>query len=66
MGLRSASCLSEAEPRSVKNNISVGGWASTPFAAAYAASKFGYGVSGSLRQELANHPDVTSVEFLQL
>jgi short-subunit dehydrogenase len=38
------------------NNISLGGWASAPFAAAYTASKFGLrGVTASLRQELA-HP----------
>jgi short-subunit dehydrogenase len=41
------------------NNISVGGWAPTPFAAAYTASKFGLrGFSASLRQELAAHPDI--------
>lgn len=41
------------------NNISVGGWAPTPFTAAYTASKFGLrGFSASLRQELADHPDV--------
>ncbi len=38
------------------NNISMGGWAPTPFAAAYTASKFGIrGFTASLRQELAPH-----------
>jgi short-subunit dehydrogenase len=41
------------------NNISLGGWAPTPFAAAYTASKFGLrGFTASLRQELAEHPDI--------
>ncbi len=41
------------------NNISLGGWAPTPFAAAYTASKFGLrGFTSSLRQELAAHPDI--------
>lgn len=41
------------------NNISLGGWAPTPFAAAYTASKFGLrGFTASLRQELGGHPDV--------
>ncbi|MGJ4942050.1 SDR family oxidoreductase [Bradyrhizobium sp. HKCCYLS1011] len=41
------------------NNISLGGWAPTPFAAAYTASKFGLrGFSASLRQELTAHPDI--------
>lgn len=41
------------------NNISLGGWAPTPFAAAYTASKFALrGFSASLRQELGNHPDI--------
>jgi len=41
------------------NNISLGGWAPTPFAAAYTASKFGLrGFTASLRQELATHPDI--------
>ncbi|MGJ5038588.1 SDR family oxidoreductase [Bradyrhizobium sp. HKCCYLRH3059] len=41
------------------NNISLGGWAPTPFAAAYTASKFGLrGFSASLRQELAGHKDI--------
>ncbi|MBM6596490.1 SDR family oxidoreductase [Microvirga pudoricolor] len=38
------------------NNISMGGWAPTPFAAAYTASKFGLrGFTASLRQELHDH-----------
>ena len=38
------------------NTVSMGGWAPTPFAAAYTASKFGLrGFSASLRQELARH-----------
>ncbi|NPU12709.1 SDR family oxidoreductase [Bradyrhizobium sp. 83002] len=41
------------------NNISLGGWAPTPFAAAYTASKFGMrGFSASLRQELAAHAHI--------
>jgi short-subunit dehydrogenase len=41
------------------NNISLGGWAPTPFAAAYTASKFGLrGFTASLRQELAAHRDI--------
>jgi short-subunit dehydrogenase len=41
------------------NNISIGGWAPTAFAAAYTASKFGLrGFSASLRQELAGYPDI--------
>ncbi|MDF0519493.1 SDR family oxidoreductase [Bradyrhizobium yuanmingense] len=41
------------------NNISLGGWAPTPFAAAYTASKFGLrGFTASLRQELRGHPDI--------
>ncbi len=41
------------------NVISLGGWAPTPFAAAYTASKFGLrGFTASLRQELAPHPDI--------
>ncbi|MDP4021741.1 SDR family oxidoreductase [Methylobacterium sp. NEAU 140] len=41
------------------NTVSMGGWAPTPFAAAYTASKFGLrGFSASLRQELARHRDV--------
>lgn len=38
------------------NTISLGGWAPTPFAAAYTASKFGLrGFTASLRQELRAH-----------
>ncbi|GJD45150.1 3-phenylpropionate-dihydrodiol/cinnamic acid-dihydrodiol dehydrogenase [Methylobacterium cerastii] len=38
------------------DTVSMGGWAPTPFAAAYTASKFGLrGFSASLRQELAPH-----------
>lgn len=41
------------------NNISLGGWAPTPFAAAYTASKFGLrGFTASLRQELSAHPGI--------
>jgi len=41
------------------NNISIGGWAPTPFAAAYTASKFGLrGFTASLRQELAADRDI--------
>lgn len=41
------------------NNISLGGWAPTPYAAAYTASKFGLrGFTASLRQEMAEHPDI--------
>jgi short-subunit dehydrogenase len=41
------------------NMCSMGGWAPTPFAAAYAASKFGIrGFSASLRQELAGRPGI--------
>ncbi len=41
------------------NNISLGGWAPTPFAAAYTASKFALrGFSASLRQELGDHRDI--------
>jgi short-subunit dehydrogenase len=41
------------------NNISVGAWASAPFAVAYAASKFGLaGFSESLRAELSGWPDI--------
>jgi short-subunit dehydrogenase len=41
------------------NSISLGGWAPTPFAAAYTASKFGLrGFTTSLRQELAGHRDI--------
>jgi short-subunit dehydrogenase len=41
-------------------NISLGGFAPVPFAAAYAASKFGLrGFTASLRQELADVPGVS-------
>jgi short-subunit dehydrogenase len=41
------------------NMISIGGWASTPYAAAYTASKFGLrGLSESLRAELSDLPGV--------
>ncbi|MDB5891337.1 MAG: short-chain dehydrogenase/reductase [Polaromonas sp.] len=41
------------------NMISVGGWAPSPYAASYAASKFGLrGFSESLRAEVANVPGV--------
>jgi short-subunit dehydrogenase len=41
------------------NTVSLGGWAPTPFAAAYTASKFGVrGFTASLRQELAVHPAI--------
>lgn len=41
------------------NNISIGGWSPTPFAASYTASKFGLrGFTASLRQELANYRDI--------
>jgi short-subunit dehydrogenase len=41
------------------NNISMGGWAPVPFAAAYTASKFGLrGFTASLRQELRNEPHI--------
>ncbi|MBB2965144.1 SDR family oxidoreductase [Methylobacterium sp. R2-1] len=41
------------------NMVSLGGWAPTPFAAAYTASKFGLrGFSASLRQELRRHPHI--------
>ena len=41
------------------NTVSLGGWAPTPFAAAYTASKFGLrGFTASLRQELAAHRDI--------
>lgn len=40
-------------------NISLGGWAPAPFAAAYTASKFGLrGFTASLRQELRRHPRI--------
>jgi hypothetical protein len=41
------------------NNVSIGGWVPTPFAAAYTASKFGLrGFTASLRQEFANRPGI--------
>lgn len=41
------------------NTVSVGAWAPAPFAAAYAASKFGHeGLLESLRAELVDAPDV--------
>src|SRR3712207_4724407 len=41
------------------NNISLGGWAPAPFAAAYTASKFGLrGFTASLRQELKDHAHI--------
>jgi len=41
------------------NNISLGGWAPSPFAAAYTASKFALrGFSASLRQELGEYPHI--------
>ncbi|OAP39147.1 short-chain dehydrogenase [Sinorhizobium glycinis] len=41
------------------NMISLGGFASTPYAAAYSASKFGLrGFSEALRAELADEPDI--------
>jgi short-subunit dehydrogenase len=41
------------------NMISLGGWLSTPYAAAYTASKFALrGLGQSLRAELADEPDI--------
>ncbi|WP_230530866.1 SDR family oxidoreductase [Microvirga roseola] len=41
------------------NNISLGGWAPMPFAAAYTASKFGLrGFTASIRQELEDYPEI--------
>lgn len=41
------------------NMVSLGGWAPTPFAAAYTASKFGLrGFTASLRQELRRRPGI--------
>ncbi len=41
------------------NNISLGGWAPAPFAAAYTASKFALrGFTAGLRQELGDHPHI--------
>ena len=41
------------------NMVSVGGWSPTPYAAAYAASKFGLrGFTASLREELRDQPGI--------
>jgi short-subunit dehydrogenase len=41
------------------NNVSIGGFVATPYAASYAASKFGVrAFSNSLRQELKDWPDI--------
>ena len=41
------------------NNISIGAWCSTPYTAAYTASKFGLrGFASSLRQELLKWPNI--------
>lgn len=41
------------------NNVSIGAWSPTPYAAAYTASKFGLrGLTASLRQEMEPHPDI--------
>lgn len=41
------------------NTVSIGAWAPTPYAAAYAASKFGLrGFAASLRQELQPYPRI--------
>jgi short-subunit dehydrogenase len=41
------------------NMISIGGWSPTPFAATYAASKYGIrGFAASLRQELTGYPGI--------
>lgn len=41
------------------NNISLGGWSPPPYAAAYAAAKFGLrALTSSLRQEMAVHPRI--------
>jgi short-subunit dehydrogenase len=41
------------------NNISVAAWAPNPYGSSYTASKFGLrGFTASLRQELAEHPDI--------
>jgi short-subunit dehydrogenase len=46
------------------NNISVGGWFPTPYAAAYSASKFGLrGFSESLKGELSKYPDIHVVDL---
>ncbi len=46
------------------NNISVGGWFATPYAAAYTASKFGIrGFSESLKAELHDYPDIHIIDL---
>jgi short-subunit dehydrogenase len=46
------------------NNISVGGWFPTPYAAAYTASKFGVrGLTESLKGELTGFPDIHVVDL---
>lgn len=46
------------------NNISIGGWFPTPYAAAYSASKFGLrGFSESLKGELSNQPNIHVVDL---
>lgn len=41
------------------NMVSMGGWSPTPYAAAYAASKFGLrGLTASLREELRDQPGI--------
>jgi short-subunit dehydrogenase len=41
------------------NMVSMGGWSPTPYAAAYAASKFGLrGLTASLREELRDRPGI--------
>ena len=42
------------------NNISIGGWFPTPYAAAYTASKFGLrGFGEALQGELTHYPNIT-------
>lgn len=46
------------------NNISVGGWFPTPYAAAYTASKFGIrGFFEALKAELNDYPDIHIVDL---
>jgi short-subunit dehydrogenase len=46
------------------NNISVGGWFPTPYAAAYTASKFGLrGFSEALKGELSQHKNIHIVDL---
>lgn len=46
------------------NNISVGGWFPTPYAAAYTASKFGIrGFSEALKGELSKFPNISVVDL---